>query len=440
MHYLIVFALILGAMAAAPLPTEAARLWSSGCELQGDSPGNATAALEFDNVQGTSADSSQIIASTKRSGLSSCASIRATTGWSSFYHEFLSTALPGPFYFRTYLYISTMPAEDAEIIVYENADDNRSALILNSDGTLDIRSSDDSTILDSDATVLTTGVWYRIEYKYDDNSTVQVRLDGSEILSAAADGSNVQAIRLGLCATGLVAGVACGGDFLTTGTLYFDDIAFNDSTGSAQTSWPGAGSIVHMQPDGAGDTDNSTTTPNGWQQVDETTPDDSTSAAWLANDGDILDVNFESSANAGIDSYDTVTLVQGGIREKADSAAIASWQLGIKSQAAGTLRFGTVTTHNDATYRTNGDTAPRNYTATAYVDPQAGGAWTPSLLDTMQLRASTTDANPDVGITTLWALVEYIDGIAPAIAERMRIRLQGARIKVSGGRIRLQSN
>lgn len=429
-----------------PAPADAARLWSSGCELQGDSPGNATDGMEFLFADGTSADSTQIIASTKRSGLSSCAAIRSTTGWASFYNEFLVTALPGPFYLRFYLYISAMPAEDAEIAVYENADDNRSALILNSDGTLDIRSSDDSTVLDSDTTVLSTGTWYRIEYKYDDNSTVQVRLDGSEILSATADGANVQAIRFGLCATGLVAGVACGGDFLTTGTLYFDDIAINDSTGGSQNSWPGAGSVVHMQPDGAGD--NSGCTAGSYASVDEVSPDDASTICTLTTDGggDILDTTAESSSNAGIDSYDTVTLVQVGVREAAASTASESWRARVKSASGGTTSSGAITSHDDVTYRSNGadyGLIAQNYTLTSYTDPTTGIAWTPTgtnSLDSMQIGITSTDASPDINLSTLWALVEYVDGSPPAAVEKMRARLNGGRFKVNGGRFKLQSN
>jgi hypothetical protein len=291
--------------------------------------------------------------------------------------------------------------------------------------------------------VLSTGTWYRVEYKYeDDPGTVQVRLDGSEILSATADGANVQAIRLGLCSTSQVAGVACGGDFLTTGTLYFDDIALNDSTGGSQTAWPGAGSIVHMQPNAAGD--NSGCGAGDYSSIDEITPDDGTSLCTLTTDGggDIVDVNVESSSAAGIDSYDTVSLLQVGIRESAASAASEQWRTRVKSASGGTVSQGTATTHDDTTYLTNGDAIPRNYTLTSYTDPTTASAWTPTgtnSLDTMQIGATSVDGSPDIRLSTLWALIEYIDGVAPAVTERMRGRLRGGALKIQGGRMMIRS-
>jgi hypothetical protein len=50
----------------------------------------------------------------------------------------------------------------------------------------------------------------------------------------------------------------------------------------------------------------------------------------------------------------------------------------------------------------------------------------------MQIRASSTEATPDIGITTLWALVEYV-------VPQARLGLKNARIKFSGGRIKLRS-
>mgnify|MGYP001606696916 FL=1 len=254
-------------------------------------------------------------------------------------------------------------------------------------------------------------------------------VDGTTVVDVTADAPDAAIAGFGICqGTGHVCDQG-------SGDLYFDDMAINDNTGSTQNSWPGPGKIVHLQPDSAGDTDNSTTTPTGWQQVDEITPDDITTTAWLDADNDILDVNLESHSSAGIDPNSSITFVSPGIRSVVDGVAGATWQLGLKSQSSGTIVNGTAQVHNDRTWKTNGDinpSFPGNYTLHSFTDPQAGGPWTPLLLDSMQIRASTTEATPDVGISTLWALVEYV-------IPQARIGLKNARIKFSGGRILLRS-
>ncbi len=424
MKKLIAFVLLISF--TAPLPVEAARLWSSGCEFQSDNPATPTDLLEFDTDQSGST-SFAIETAIKRSGESSC---RATggSGWALFLHNHSSASELGPFYYRIYFYIDTVPSTNSEFMTYYNGTDSEGHIALTPSLTLLVRDDNDAVIDTSDV-VLRIGTWYRIEYKYDANgNTIEVRLDGTTILSGPCTGCD------GTTDVGF--GVD---DFVDspTGKYYFDDVAINDTTGSSQIVWPGPGRIVHLQPNAAGDTDNSTTTPNGWEQVDEVTPDDSTSVAWLATDvgGDILDVNLESSSSAGIDPNSNIILVAPGIREKVVSAASAGWQLGMKSQSGGTVAGGATKTHNDVTFKTNGDvnpSTPGNHPFVSYTDPQGGGIWTPSLLDSAQIRASTTDGNPDLGITTLWALVEYT-------IPNAKVALRNARINLSGGRIILRS-
>jgi hypothetical protein len=397
-----------------PQVSFANRLWSSGFELQ-----SMTTGMEFDGQLGTgiTADTT-----TKRSGAASLRTLRSGSAGSSFvYKHFFGTSdgQYDDFYVRVYLYIATASNIRTDIIGLKDWDNywNHVYIDLNPDRTLQaayINESDLVVDIGSPTGALNLNTWYMIEIKLDETTTdvdAEFRIDGNTFASA----DNIQLVErtAGAGAGRLYLGINTSGDFDpatdATADLYFDDIAINQGTGSYQTTFAGEGHIVHMQPDSAGDTDNSLSSPNGWQNIDEVTPDDATTLAVLDAANDVLSVNMESASSAGIGSTNSITLVQVGIREAAVSAASENWQLGIKSQSSGTIFSGTRTTHNDVTYKTNGDVAPLNYTLTSYVNPQAGGVWTPTLLDSAQILASTTDATPDVNISALWAVVEYTD-------------------------------
>lgn len=402
----------------APPSADAARLWSGGCELQADSPGNATDDLEF-GAEGT-AGASKIDTTIKRSGLASCRSINATDGQSTFRVQFSLNTVSTDLYFRFYLYITTMPAENNSIFeVFDQGIDTEGNLTLNTNGTLTWE-DDDSTDVGTGATVLTTGQWYRIEVNYDAGANIEVLVDGSSQFSLGAnDGDGIDTFLVGMCSPGAN---SCGGDNSGTGDWYFDDLAVNNTSGTLQNSYPGAGSIVHMQPDSAGDGNGCSA--GSVVSVDEVTPDDNTTFCNLDADtgGDILDVNTESASAAGIDSYDTITLVHVGIREAKVSAASATWNVRVKSAAGGTTSAGTNIAGSNTAYATNGPVYtffPREYSLVSYTDPTTGVAWTPTgtnSLDNMQIGANAVDGNPDVKVSTLWALVEYLDGNAPASA------------------------
>lgn len=369
-----------------------ARLWSCGFELQ-----SATSGMEWD----TTTNSPTIDTTTKRSG---AASLRcnptATTAYIS--HAVKATAPTSDLYIRFYLYIhSSTNALDSILLLRDSSEgSNYASIRLNSNRTLELwNEAVVASQIGSDSSALNADQWYRIELAYDYSATtLNAYIDGVSFASGSGQsiGEQPELIRFGAVTS-------------TTCDIYIDDIAVNDETGTAQNSLPGAGSIVHMQPDGAGDNNNASS--GDYTDVDEVTPDGATTKAVLDADNDILDVTCESSSNAGIGSSDTITLVQVGIHEGAVSAAAESWALRIKSASGGTTTQGTTTSHNDTTYKTNGDTLPKIYTLTSYTDPTTSSAWTPTgtnSLDNMQIGVKAIDATPDINVSTLWALVEYI--------------------------------
>ncbi len=386
-----------------------ARLWSCGFELQ-----SATAAVEWTLNVGTP----QIDTTTKRSGAASyrCHPTATTNAIRMTFQSDTTNTL----FHRFYVYIAS--ATDALDTIYAYQDSgavNGWSIRMNSDRTLELWDEVGGTQIGSDSAVLSTSTWYRIEVRYQDSAGATAQL------SARIDGGSDFASATGL--TGLAGGgqIRCGAVTSTTCDLYFDDLAINDTTGSYQTSYPGAGSIVHMQPDGAGDNtqwqDDASTTGGTAVvgNINEVTPDDATNYNKRTLTGTkIDDWTCESSSSAGIGSSDTITLVSVGQRAGATNATATNRSdiLRIKSASGGTVsESGTIDISVNG-WLTHNDGSPKVYQLTSYTDPTTGSAWTPTgtnSLDNMQIGyKSGTSSTTEIRVTTIWALVEYVPSAA----------------------------
>jgi len=366
-----------------------ARLWSSGFELQ-----SVTNAVEW----GATIGSPTIDTTTKRSG---AASLRCNPTAATAYirHKFVATpSAPsggGNFFARFYLRIASSTGGMETIARFYS--DLSGALVvglnLNSNNTLELWRMDTNVQVGSDSSALAANTWYRVEFSYNNaTGAVDARIDG---LSFASGTQGIE---------GAVTRLYVGLITSATADIYIDDVAVNDDTGAVQNSWLGAGSIVHMHPTAAGD---AAATTGLYSAVDEVTPNDATDYIEVDTIKEV-DYNFETSANAGIGASDTITLIQIGTRQRTETAASAGWRGLIMSQSGGTTAYGTAKTNNSGIWKTNGDVLPQTYSLTSYTDPQAGGAWTPALLDTMQAGIDVTDATPNLFVSTIWALVEYV--------------------------------
>lgn len=104
--------------------------------------------------------------------------------------------------------------------------------------------SDSAATISADSTT-----WYRIELQVDYDASsqptaAQLRLDGVTVAtdSGRAGSATTQSIRLGWSVSAGAAGPGA------SKSVWVDDIAVNDSTGAAQTSWPGDGKVVLLAP------------------------------------------------------------------------------------------------------------------------------------------------------------------------------------------------
>lgn len=378
-----------------------ARIWTGGAKL-----GDLT--MEWDSIAGAAMSVDATIFRSGASGWSiKCSGL--TSGTRSGVFKTTNTTANGTRFYRFYVRFTTLPsAENTFASVAVSATVPHANLSIDNSGVVRIRQAGGAAV--GVTTTLTTGTtWYLVLVKYviGANNLITVSVNGVTLVTDST--MNDQN------ALGLYLGGNLNTEAQTAGTWYFDDVGVNDATGTAETSYPGDASVIRLLPNAAGDfaegaLGGSVPAATGWESVDDTTPNDGTDFWELQTDSsasatsaDRLDVNVESMPTGG-----TPILVHVGARVKPLSNASCSYVCRVKSQASGTVVEGTTKTITGTAWVTHDDTAGSTfYSLVRYTDPQAGGAWTESLVNAMQIGVRAPDGNPNVQVTALWALVEY---------------------------------
>jgi hypothetical protein len=386
-----------------------ARLFSCGFELQ-----SVTDLYEFQESWGAG---QSIDTTTKRSGAASYKII--SSDGESRYVENRYTSSDVVAYARFYVNFSSFPSDTHGAIfalLYSGPLGGENASIaITTEGKLRLYDGNIAgTQRGSDSDALSTGTWYRVELKVENGGSpeIEAKIDGSVFASGEMTmNADTDTVYFGMI------------DWVADCTAYFDDIAINSDSGSDQASYPGSGKIVHLRPNAAGDTN--TADSGDYSDLDEIEPDGDTSFVDFVNANETIDVNLDSSTTAGIGSSDTITLAQVGYTAAGDSAGERSGKLRIKGQASGTVSETATLAVTSDSYESHRP-SPFSYKLTAYVNPQDSAAWEPSDLDTAQIGFEAIDASPDVKLTTLWALVEYVEAEAPTgISANRLLRGQG---------------
>lgn len=386
-----------------------ARIWSSGFELN-----SITADVEWSSVVGSNPT---IQTSTVRSGTYAL-EVNAVGTIMCIQQIYAATAGAGPYFVRTYLYITSYPsANGAGIIQIGNSTTTQASIQMQTDGSLSLWAQ--NVKVGSNSSVLSLNTWYRIEFKATAGSgtgVIEGKIDGTNFASSTTTTiGNSDRLTVGMIGS-------------VTSHTFFDDIAINDSSGTSQTSYPGAGSIVHLHPNGTGDSETAGIAKTGdtpaWKCIDEVTPDDATTFISVAATSDTLDVAIDNSSTAGIGASDTITLVAVGTRGAATTAANCSVNLRLRSASGGATQTSGNIVRSTTGYTTHIEAAPHIYKLTSYTDPTTGSAWTPTgtnSIDNAQIGFSSADATPDPIITTMWALIEYVP--APPVISTFLPRL-----------------
>jgi hypothetical protein len=370
-----------------------ARLWTCGFELQ-----STTAGMEWE----TNVNSVNWTGSVKRSGAASLllapvagtGAVRMPLTASSF----ATTTL----YARAYIYVATMPGGLTSIIRFTNGATNRMEVRLNSNGTLELWNS--TAQVGSDSSALSTNTWYRIELKVVINGSfvgtdIEAKIDGTAFASGASQ------------SIGAIDAFSVGVFTSATTTIYFDDLAVNDSSGSYQTGYPGEGSVVVLTPNGAGASSQwRPFTGSNYDNVNDIPPNDITdyvdTQARNAND---VDEYTLSDTPAAMNSGDLVNVVHAGVRFARSSTNTSDTFQVFFTANSGTTYSATIQP-NTSTWRTNAIATPRLYPITEYGTPGNNAtALTKSHLDAAVagLKAITTSNSNDALVSALWIMVEY---------------------------------
>jgi hypothetical protein len=399
-----------------PSQAQAARLYTSGFEQQTN-----TAGEEFSsNGIGTGG----VQTTTKRTG---AAAMRINpTGANSWMGQvFKSGVNQTESFCRIYFNYATRPSSGTpEVMGFWNSGAvTRQGYVRydSTNNTLELRDAT-GTQVGSDSATISASTWYRLELRLiggsGADSTLEAKLDGTTIATQTlGPGGSFDACYLGAASE--------------TGTydMYIDDWAINDTSGSAQTGYPGNGSIVMVVPTAQGDGEPSgcnNTSPcgdsNTWNRIDEVNPNDATDFIDIDTAID-ADWNVTDSSTAGIDSYDTITLVQVNARTREEAAAATQFHMRIKSASGGSTSSTSNVDLGNTTWRTSASGGNNNMLnrLVSYTDPTTGVAWTPTgtnSVDNMQLSVGIGDSD-DVDVSTVWANVEYVDGSPPASGRRI---------------------
>ena len=363
-----------------------ARLWSSGQELNSATNG----------VENTFNFTPNIQTSIVRGGLYAANPTPSGTAYNFVYDPYGSNT-QGDLYVRSYFRITTAPSTQSVVVSIAG-----SAFLVsircNTDRTLELWNEEDAAQIGSDSSALSLNTWYRIELRLDTTTLA------SSVVDALIDGVSFASSSSQNLATGS-SRVRFGDSGAKTYSFSYDDIAINNTSGSFQNSYPGQGKIIHLRPNAAGDNTGWT---GAYTDVDEVTPDDTTTKLSSNTLDQIEDMNIDSPTMMG--DQDTVNVVAVGVRFNGVGASLnASFVLRIKASASGTVEESSAITPSNTTYVTNAAAAPRNYSLVLYDLPGASTtAWTKNDLEQAQIgvRLSATSTNA-AQVSTLWASVDY---------------------------------
>lgn len=382
-----------------------ARLWQSGAEL------NST------TKEGTIASGSvSIDSTTKRTGSYSYKTNAAAT-IANFRYQWSVSNISQSMFYRIYFYISVLPNNEDVIFWCDRTQtDGVIGIYLETNGVLRLYNEAPVTPVQigSDSSALNTAQWYRLELKVDNttnaSTVVNAYIDGVSFASGTVDTSN----------HGGQAIFGWGSRNSLTATYYIDDVGVNDTSGSSQTGLLGAGQIVHLQPNAAGDNNAFTVNvggtagqANNYTRVQEVTPDDATSynADLIVNN---LDDFKQTATPSSIASGDTINVVMVGVRfAGALAAGDATFKVRMKKASAGTVSTSGGITPSSTSWKTNQVVVPtNNYPLVLYQDPDAVN-WTKATLDTSQIGYGISTGNTNAAqISTVWTSIDSTPVVA----------------------------
>lgn len=331
-------------------------------------------------------------------------------------YKYRSAATAASTTVRAYIYLNQTFGAAQEIFTLANeTPGSLYSLRLNASNQLCMFDSVPNQI--GSCTAITTGTYHYVELATDGASTEIGRLDGVTFAqSNAVTGGAISRVYFG-CAFA----ASCKSD------TWYDDIAINDSTGSNQTFFPGAGNELLFFPSAAGDA-------NTWHQGTGKFPIGTTNnfnfvnnfpiatgqtGRWLVASTTVANDFYAVVASSTVPAGSTINTVQVLSRHARGAATPGAFKVQIKKTTGGTIAQGTAVTPVAAT-STNAAAAPFNPQLTQDLDPD-GSAWTATTIASMQIGAADTTAGAGaIHLSGVYAYVDYVPGaVTPTVAPNL---------------------
>lgn len=367
---------------------------------------STTAGMEFGAITGT------ISTSNARTGTYSGRVSGLVSGINQrFRAQFISSANNGPFFFRLYGSFVTLPSAENRFVALSNSTTTGTgvAIYLTVDASGVIRLYDEDGQIGSGSVAISTGQYYAIEIQYD-----RTRASGSHYVRARLNhiefaGATNRALSVNI--NQVYIGGNLNSEAQTQGEWHFDDLVIYNTSGSYDVSWPGAGAVAVLRPNGVGDNTNwargGADSGSNWGQVSENPPNDVTSYV-TSNTAAQVDSYALGDTPVGITSSSRIRSVSVNVRfAGAGASSNASFQIGLR--VSGTSVSSPTVTPNGTTYRTNdttGNTLVPLLVATTV--PGTSRAWTKSDLDSAQVELSLASGNTNgVRVSGVWVAIEY---------------------------------
>lgn len=379
-----------------------ARLFTCGFELQ-----STTSAVEFDTPNNTGLS---INTTTKRSG---GASLSVTASNGRLGHQVRASST-NKLFLSFWIYITAAPSGEATLAAIAATESSTTVspqLMLESNRTVKLAYWDGAAIqyVGSASSAIPLNEWHQLALVYDDSiadNTVWGYLDDMTTAFASGTGPNA----------GGSTSVWIGNiDGVSSTAFLVDDVIVNDNQGSNETGLPGLQKVIILRPNAAGDSASwsraGTDSGANYSQCNQVPPDDVTKYVQTST------LNAEDLYNmdaSGINSYDTVQVVEVGGRYTRSAATSPAFKFEIEKTGSGTKTQSAAITPNSSTWKTNANAAPITSPIITYTDPDSS-AWTQTTLDSMQVGViETTDTTNNVRVSEVWSYISYTIGTPPA--------------------------
>lgn len=387
-----------------------ARQITSGFEggqlSSGDSP----------NSVGTVGTAPTFVTSPVRSGLYA---LKVTTQGSSFGWSLTGTTTQS-FFGRTYMYMQTAaPSVASEVFIVQGLSGATfvriASITISTGGVPSVLDSTGATVCTS-SSALSANTWYRLEISLNmSTGACELLVNGTSVATGTGTlGSHGPARLL----------VGAGGSSALTNPLYFDDVAFNDSSGTSQTSYAGEGKVVILWPKsdssntgftgGAGGTTNLYDAVNNAPPLGNSTPTNATQLKQTtANTTD----NYQPTLGAytdtlgtattggggGLGASDTVTLVYAFARANAAVGLTTSFSAGVSGVSNPAVTEVTAI----PTRSTSITTEPSNTWGTIWTAAVISPTVTLSSSPVIEIRRNTTTAGT-LSVDQMGLMTEYV--------------------------------